>query len=384
MLAHPSTPVALADLQGHPLQLPDEALSPLLPAFGSARVLGLGEPTHGTREAFQLKHRLIRFLAERGELRVLAFECGYSAAESINAYVLEGRGDPRQALKAQGYWCWQTEEILALLLWLRRHNAQAAPGRRVAFQGIDVQVTGNANARLRAFLTAAFPAGQALSLLVRLQEGQIGAGTLEAAEAVRAIRALEPVLPTLSLQADARNIWRYLDAYLNPENAEGLGRRDRYMAETLLETLPSVGLTAVWAHNEHVAANPDFFGSPALGWHLRQHLGEAYLALGMLFEQGEFQAKAWKVPGRPITAFSVGETPEEYAERQFSGQSPGIFDLRGAACEVRAAAPRRFLGMLFDEEAAQKASHEFLVARPLADFDLLAWFARTSRAIPFS
>ena len=49
------------------------ALKPYLPALS---VLGLGEPTHGTRESFELKHLIIRYLAEAGWLRYVCFECG--------------------------------------------------------------------------------------------------------------------------------------------------------------------------------------------------------------------------------------------------------------------------------------------------------------------
>jgi len=42
-------------------------LAPLAAAIGDARIVGLGEATHGTREFFQLKHRLLEWLvSERG------------------------------------------------------------------------------------------------------------------------------------------------------------------------------------------------------------------------------------------------------------------------------------------------------------------------------
>ena len=38
-------------------------LQPLKRIIGDARIVALGEATHGTREFFQLKHRLLEFLA---------------------------------------------------------------------------------------------------------------------------------------------------------------------------------------------------------------------------------------------------------------------------------------------------------------------------------
>ena len=39
-------------------------LVPLLRAIGNARVVGLGEGTHGTREFLRMKHRVFRCLVE--------------------------------------------------------------------------------------------------------------------------------------------------------------------------------------------------------------------------------------------------------------------------------------------------------------------------------
>lgn len=38
-------------------------LRPLKRMIGKARVVALGEPTHGSREVFQMKHRLLEYLA---------------------------------------------------------------------------------------------------------------------------------------------------------------------------------------------------------------------------------------------------------------------------------------------------------------------------------
>ena len=40
-----------------------EDMQPLKQVVGNARIVALGEATHGTREFFQLKHRMVEFLA---------------------------------------------------------------------------------------------------------------------------------------------------------------------------------------------------------------------------------------------------------------------------------------------------------------------------------
>ena len=62
---------------------------------GQARVVALGEATHGTREFFQLKHRILEYLVEEMDFRVFAIEANWPECLAINDYVLFGEGDSR-------------------------------------------------------------------------------------------------------------------------------------------------------------------------------------------------------------------------------------------------------------------------------------------------
>ena len=52
----------------------NEDLLPLKAMVGEARVVALGEATHGTSEFFTLKHRIIQFLAEEMDFTVFSIE----------------------------------------------------------------------------------------------------------------------------------------------------------------------------------------------------------------------------------------------------------------------------------------------------------------------
>src|SRR5436190_10469926 len=84
-----------------------------------ARVVGLGEATHGTREFFLIKYRIVRFLVEREGFTVFAIEANLPEAAKINRYVLNGDGDPRAALAGLHFWTWDTYEVLDLIEWIR-------------------------------------------------------------------------------------------------------------------------------------------------------------------------------------------------------------------------------------------------------------------------
>src|SRR5215472_1793281 len=65
-------------------------MMPLERVVGDARVVALGEATHGTREFFQLKHRMIEFLATQMGFTLFTIEANMPEAYKLNDYVLGG------------------------------------------------------------------------------------------------------------------------------------------------------------------------------------------------------------------------------------------------------------------------------------------------------
>ncbi|HUP18578.1 MAG TPA: erythromycin esterase family protein, partial [Gemmatimonadota bacterium] len=96
-------------------------LQPLRQIVGDARIVALGEATHGTREFFQLKHRMLEFLVSEMDFNIFAIEASLTEALDVNRYVLSGEGDPARALAGMYFWTWDTEEVLALIRWMREY-----------------------------------------------------------------------------------------------------------------------------------------------------------------------------------------------------------------------------------------------------------------------
>ncbi len=115
----------------------DRELEPLLPLLCSRRVVALGEATHGTREFFRLKDRLVRFLVRRAGFTTFALEISPGGAQAAGRYVSNGTGNPREALDQFEFWTWQTEEVLALVEWLRGWNVAHGDTHPVSFVGIN-------------------------------------------------------------------------------------------------------------------------------------------------------------------------------------------------------------------------------------------------------
>ena len=85
-------------------------LQPLKPVIGRARIVALGEATHGTREFFQLKHRLLEFLVTEMGFTTFAIEANWPESLAVNDYVLHGRDDAARSLAGLRLWTWNTEE----------------------------------------------------------------------------------------------------------------------------------------------------------------------------------------------------------------------------------------------------------------------------------
>jgi len=79
-------------------------MQPLKKMIGDARIVSLGEATHGSREFFQLKHRMLEFLATEMGFTIFSIEANMPEAYRLNDYVLTGRGDPAKLIKGMYFW----------------------------------------------------------------------------------------------------------------------------------------------------------------------------------------------------------------------------------------------------------------------------------------
>ena len=131
-----------------------EDMQPLKQVIGDARLVALGEATHGTREFFQLKHRLLDFLVNEMGFNVFAIEASMPEGFAVNEYVLTGKGDPEKALAGLYFWTWHTEEVLEMIRWMRRHNADRDHPKKVKFYGFDMQFGTRALRLLEDYLNA--------------------------------------------------------------------------------------------------------------------------------------------------------------------------------------------------------------------------------------
>src|SRR6266550_1802221 len=107
--------------------------------IGNARIVAMGEATHGTREFFQLKHRMLEFLVEKKGFTVFGIEANWPESLAVDEYVRNGTGDPRAALDSLSFWTWNTDEVLDMIRWMRNYNQDPKHTNNLKFFGFDMQ-----------------------------------------------------------------------------------------------------------------------------------------------------------------------------------------------------------------------------------------------------
>jgi len=282
---------------------PSVDLQPAKAMVATARVVSLGEGTHGTAEFFRMKHRLLRLLVEEMGFTAFAIEASFPDSEPINDYVLRGRGDARQALAGQGFWTWTTEEVLDMVQWMRAYNQ--AHGPVLSFRGFDMQHPAPSMDAVVAYLRGVDPVAAAGAQQLYdpyrpyAEWATVGNYRTAGAEIRAACHAnVGEVADMLT-----RNQVRYEGATSARAFAEasrhartvvqaeayyaGNGQRDAFMAENALWLLEQAGPAArivLWAHNGHVQRAPDGFDS--MGAYLDRQLGTQMVVFGFAFGQG--------------------------------------------------------------------------------------------------
>lgn len=389
---------------------PDDDLVPVGELVGDARLVALGEATHGTEEFFLLKHRLIAYLVEREGFRVLAIEDDFALVEELDRFV-QGEDVALDEAMEPLHPVWRCQALRDLFQWIKAYNESAAPDRRVRVFGFDAYDAPASARWLVAFLREVDPEAVATAeaQMARAREVYAHRWDLEyakaAAEDVEALlvgleERKEPYIERVGLARwqlalhHARHIQQVIDVV-------NVRRRDWHMARNLSWALDHHGEDArivAWAHNGHVAAhaglNPNKLplAQRPMGYHLRRELGYRYFGIGLVFDHGGFRA-AWaptlfsrRDPG--TNEFWVEPAPAGTFEAMLAEAAMPLYvlDLRGIpvgeAPETWALGPSyaRTIGASFNPRANRKlgwfSSWQFTI--PAEAYDAVAFVASTS------
>jgi len=313
-------------------------------AVGDAPVVALGEASHGTREFFQMKHRLLEYLVTQKGFTVFAMEANWPETAAVDRYIKTGQGDPKAALAGLYFWTWNTEEVLDMIEWMRAYNAAPGVHPTLSFTGFDMQTPDVAMANALVYLHRVHPADAtsatanyaslrrlmaaqeqaqkvAKSPFTALPSPAVAAQCLKDTQAVvqlfDAHQAEFVKASSASAFQDARQnavIVQQAASELTLSFQDGGAFRDRAMADNVrwltTQKYPHQKIV-LWAHNGHVGAFTA--GHRSMGSYLRETYGPKLYALGFAFNSGEIRAvkmTSGRMSGRaiplPVTPAQAG------------------------------------------------------------------------------
>src|SRR5213075_243360 len=119
-------------------------LDVLIKEMGNAKLVLLGESTHGTHEFYEWRAAITRRLIEEKGFNFIAVEGDWTDSYKVNQFV-KGPGEDSTAaielLKQYDRWpssMWGNYEMASLVQWLNTYNQHKQQSDKVGFYGLDV------------------------------------------------------------------------------------------------------------------------------------------------------------------------------------------------------------------------------------------------------
>jgi erythromycin esterase-like protein/predicted phosphoribosyltransferase len=408
-------------LKGDPAQY-----DALIEGIGDARVVLLGEATHGTHEFYRERAFITRRLITEKGFTAVAVEADWPDAYRINRFVRGTSTDEEaiQALEDFGRfptWMWRNADVLDFVGWLRTHNEAQPPDRRTGFYGLDLY---SLRASMQAVLgyldkvdpDAARRARQRYGCFDQFGE-ELQKYGYSASFGLHPSREREVITQLLELHRQrseyARRDGRVAaDEFFYAEqnarlvkNAEEYYRtmftgradswnlRDRHMVDTLNELLRFLDHTrpnarvVLWAHNSHLgdarATEMSARGELNVGQLVREQYGAGAVLVGFTTYTGTVTAASeWDGPAhrkhvRPALAGSYERLFHDVRIPRFLLPLRSDLDLASALAVPRL---ERAIGVLYVPET-ERASHYFHARLP-QQFDFVLHFDETRAVEP--
>lgn len=309
-------------------------LDPLMNAVGNAKIVLLGEATHGTSEYYQWRADFSKRLIQEKGFSVIAVEGDWPSAHQVHRYInhFTEANETAQNLLAQSFkrwptWMWANEEIADFIDWLKFYNA--SENKKIGFYGIDVYSLWESMEEVIHYLNEVDPAGGDVELAKQAfscfdpsnrepEKYAVSFATFskgcidEVTRLVASIRSNAALYSNkeeadLNLQINslvAKNAEEYYRAMIS-SGADSWNIRDGHMVETVNELRKYHGPDAriiIWEHNTHIgdARATDMKDDKMVnvGQLLReQNPPEDVYAIGFgSYEGSVIAAEAWEAP----------------------------------------------------------------------------------------
>ncbi|WNH12716.1 erythromycin esterase family protein [Thalassobellus suaedae] len=277
-----------------------------------AKIVALGESTHGTSEFFKMKHRLIAFLVKEMGFTQFAMEAPIASSVPINEYILYGKGDLYSVVSGQKYDAWDMEEFADLIEWLKDYNSKVPDNKKVHFFGLSMGYNDIGRERTIAYLRKVapekIPTVVSLFQILAKEEEKVFIAQKESVM-LPLLKPYQQFLSEFIAEKDKliantsitewETIYQYLkvmeqsilQAIKSPQSSVTTiqSNRNTYMALNLLNKIEQETTDAkyiVWAHDYHIGVA----GKNKMGYLLRENFGSQYYSMSFECYRGSFQA----------------------------------------------------------------------------------------------
>ncbi|MGB4849915.1 MAG: erythromycin esterase family protein [Saprospiraceae bacterium] len=261
-----------------------EDLQPLFDRIGDAKIVMLGEASHGTHDYYTWRAHISKRLIEEKGFNFIAVEGDWPDCYRLNRYIkgydVENKSafTVLHAFNRWPTWMWANWEIVALADWLKNHNTGLPANKRAGFYGLDVYSLWESMESIIQYLKKTDPGALKIAeeafycfAPYRKDEGRAYGHASRLVpelcqnEVVALLKEIRNKLP--SYNTDYENVFSAEQNALITVNAEKYYRtmveggphswnvRDRHMADTLNRLLKFHGENAkaiVWEHNTHI------------------------------------------------------------------------------------------------------------------------------------
>ncbi len=404
---------------------PDE-YDAILGELGRARLVLIGEATHGTHEFYRERALLTRrLIAEKG-FSAVAVEADWPDAYRVNRYV-RGAGTDEDSVESLGdfqrfpAWMWRNADVLDFIGWLRAYNDTKPDAQRAGFYGLDLYSLHASMDAVLAYLAKVDPGAHAKARARyacfdrfggRLQDYAYASSLgltptcerevmtqlvdLRRAAAEYATRdghiAADEFFVAEQNARVVQNAEEYYRTMLGG-HVESWNLRDRHMVNTLDELLRFLGSAGpearivLWAHNSHLgdarATEMGEGGELNVGQLVRERFGADAVLVGFTTHTGSVTAASgWDGPARRKQVRP--SLPGSYESLFHTIGMPRFLlplrtdpDLRAALAQPRL---ERAIGVLYLPES-ERRSHYFR-ARLADQFDYVIHIDETRAVEP--
>jgi len=286
-----------------------------------AKIIGLGEATHGNVELQELKRDVFEALMTNDQVRVFVLEGDFGGGQQINRFIVEGIGTAKEAVYALDYGIYKTKQMIDLVQWMHDYNAAAGEDEKIYFYGNDMQRYDYSKQGLLDYYKAVnVEAAQTYSARLahvsndtmrELSTKQLEELDRTLDQIISDLQSNETVYIEQSSQESfafalqfARVMKQRTQLFLHEGNYSQL--RDQYLAENLqwiveFEAARGHDKVLISGHNGHIektSASPA--GYKSMGNYLDEQYGSAYFAIGTDLIKSEFQAQNHSAGERKI------------------------------------------------------------------------------------